>query len=212
METNAISPARCVHPALGAQSLPLLFSFRRCPYAMRARLALRISGVAHEVTEVRLREKPAALLAASPKATVPVLVLPMGAVLEESLEIMHWALAQHDPEHWQAGADAALIAENDGAFKFHLDRYKYPNRYDVEPLAHRAAGLAFLAQLEARLASQPNLCGAQRSLTDMAIVPFVRQFARTDAAWFAAQALPHTQHWLATHLASPLFEAIMARG
>ena len=131
---------------------PLLYTYRRCPYAMRARLALLASGlksgVDYEHREVVLRNKPAALLAASPKATVPVLVLPDGRVIDESLDIMSWALAQNDPEQWLNGTDHALIAANDGPFKAALDRYKYPNRYNVDPLEHRAAGMAHLAQLE----------------------------------------------------------------
>ena len=119
-------------------ALPVLYSFRRCPYAMRARLALAVSGLPLELREVTLRSKPPELLAASPKGTVPVLVLPDGEVIDESLDVMLWALRQHDPESWLEAAEAsldgmlALISECDGAFKQHLDRYKYPNRYAGE--------------------------------------------------------------------------------
>jgi glutathione S-transferase len=190
---------------------PLLYSYRRCPYAMRARLALLASGTAFEPVEVSLRNKPAALLVASPKGTVPVLVLPHGAVIDESLDIMRWALAQHDPEDWLGGDDAALIAANDGAFKHHLDRYKYPERHESHVAEHRSACLTMLGEFEVRLARQDNLCRDQRSLADMAVLPFVRQFAAVDRAWFDAQNLPRLHGWLARHLASLLFAQAMAR-
>jgi glutathione S-transferase len=191
--------------------LPILYSFRRCPYAMRARMALLASATAVEIREIVLRAKPAEMIAVSPKATVPVLVLPDGTVIDESLDIMRWALALGDPEHWLAGDDAALIAANDGAFKHHLDRYKYPERHRSEPLAHREAGLAMLADLDARLARQAWLGGAARGLADIAIFPFVRQFAATDRAWFDAQPLPALQAWLAALTGSALFERAMLR-
>lgn len=192
-------------------TLPLLYSFRRCPYAMRARLALMQAGIACELREVKLAAKPEAMLAASPKGTVPVLVLPSGKVIAESLEIMRWALAGSDPEGWLSRDDPDLIARNDGPFKHDLDRYKYPERHASDPLAHRAAGLDFLRHLDARLADEGQLCGAGRGLADMAIMPFVRQFAATDRAWFDAQDLPRLRHWLDTHLASDIFTAIMVR-
>lgn len=205
-------------------ALPVLYSFRRCPYAMRARLALSVSGQAHELREVVLRNKPADLLAASPKGTVPVLMLPGGEVLDESLDIMRWALARHDPAQWLAppGASsdemAALIAANDGDFKRHLDRYKYPNRYADESgcdaagfaLAHRTQAARWLAQLDARL-DGGWLLGTQASLADMAVLPFVRQFAHTDADWFAAQPWPRLQGWLAAFEASDLYAGVMQK-
>jgi glutathione S-transferase len=193
------------------QADPILYSFRRCPYAMRARLALAISGPRYELREVKLSAKPPEMLSLSPKGTVPVLLLPGGRVIDESLDIMHWALGQHDPEGWLSRNDTALIAANDGPFKQHLDRYKYPERYGVDPHGHRAAGLEMLIVLEDRLSGQSHLSGARRGLTDAAILPFVRQFARVDADWFAAQPLPHLGSWLEGHLASELFEGIMAR-
>ncbi|RYD88220.1 MAG: glutathione S-transferase [Sphingomonadales bacterium] len=189
--------------------MTILYSFRRCPYAMRARMALLVSGVTYEHREVKLRDKPPEMLAASPKGTVPVLVLPGGQVVDESLDIMRWALGQHDPEHWLEGDDAGLIAANDGAFKRHLDRYKYPDRHASDPLEHRAAALAVLDPLEARLAASPWLCGASRTLTDAAIMPFVRQFAAVDRPWFDAQPFPALAAWLAAQLASPLFAEAM---
>lgn len=190
---------------------PVLYSFRRCPYAMRARLALLASGTVCEIREVKLSAKPAELAEASPKATVPVLVLPDGRVIDESFDIMRWALAQNDPEGWLGRADEDLIAANDGAFKHHLDRYKYPHRHGSDPAEHRAAGLAMLSVLEQRLAAQAHLGGDARGLTDAAIMPFVRQFAETDRGWFDAQPLPALQAWLADYLSAPAFAAAMVR-
>ena len=192
-------------------SLPILYSFRRCPYAMRARMALLVSGTVCDIREVSLKAKPAEMIAASPKATVPVLVLPDGGVIDESIDIMRWALARHDPEGWLAGDDRELIAANDGAFKFHLDRYKYPHKYDSDPLLHRIEGLAMLQGLEAHLTTSANLCGEAPALADFAIMPFIRQFAATDADWFTAQPLPLLQAWLTRHIASDRFERAMAK-
>ncbi|MGB3165204.1 MAG: glutathione S-transferase [Alteraurantiacibacter sp.] len=190
----------------------VLYSFRRCPYAMRARMALVASGTRCELREVKLSEKPQAMLSVSPKATVPVLVHADGAFLEESLDIMHWALGHTDPQGWLARQDEALLAECDGAFKQALDRYKYPNRYDdCDPLPHRARGEAFLRKLDKRLAGQGQLCGEQRGFADIAIFPFIRQFANHDRAWFDGLDLPHLQAWLAGHLDSKLFATAMQR-
>jgi glutathione S-transferase len=197
-------------------TLPVLYTFRRCPYAMRARLALAVSGAEIRIREVVLRDKPAEMLAASPKGTVPVLVLPGGTVIDESLDVMHWALALNDPENW-LGADAdetaALTAQCDGPFKQALDRYKYPNRYDgIDPLAQRATGLDILRTWDSRITpSGTHLLAPHRALADMAIFPFVRQFAATDRAWFAEQNLPALKSWLDNHLASPLFKSIMTK-
>jgi glutathione S-transferase len=188
---------------------PILYSFRRCPYAMRARMALIISQTPFSLIEVKLAAKPAELLAASPKATVPVLILPNGTVIDESLDIMHWALDRHDPENWRANIDNSLIATNDGPFKHHLDRTKYPQRHNSDPAIHRAAALEILKNLEPRLT--PHLHGKTPGFTDIALFPFVRQFAAIDPVWFAGQPLPAVQAWLAHHLAMPLFTAAMAR-
>jgi len=191
---------------------PILYSFRRCPYAMRARMALWVAGIAVELREVKLAAKPPELLAVSPKATVPVLVLADGTVIDQSLDIMRWALAQRDPEGWLAGDDAALIAACDGPFKHHLDRAKYPGRYgDDGGTDHRAAALALLAPLEERLEAAPFLCGANRTLADVALFPFIRQFAAIEPAWFAAQPLPRLQDWLERHLGWSLFAAVMPK-
>jgi glutathione S-transferase len=192
-------------------ALPVLYSFRRCPYAMRARLAIAVSGVAVELREIKLSAKPPAMLEASPKGTVPVVVLPDGGVIEQSLEVMHWALGQNDPEGWRGRDDAGLIARNDGPFKHDLDRYKYPERHGSDALVHRERGLVFLTELDARLALHGQLCGSERGLADMAVMPFVRQFAATDPDWFASQPLPHLQRWLAGHLESELFASVMGK-
>lgn len=191
---------------------PVLYSFRRCPYAMRARMALWAAGITVELREVKLAAKPPALLAASPKGTVPVLVLADGTVIDRSLDIMRWALAQHDPEGWLAGEDPALIAANDGPFKDHLDRAKYPGRYaEDDGIDHRSAALTFLAPLEARLGEAPYLGGQARGFTDIALFPFIRQFAAIDPPWFAAQPLPRLQGWLSQLLDSPLFACVMPK-
>ncbi|OHC95147.1 MAG: glutathione S-transferase [Sphingomonadales bacterium GWF1_63_6] len=190
---------------------PILYSFRRCPYAMRARLALAVSGLEVELREVKLSAKPDAMLTASPKGTVPLLVLPNGAVIDQSIDIMRWALAQHDPEDWLSRDDPALVAANDGAFKHDLDRYKYPDRHDTQAETHRASGLAFLLEIEQRLARSAHLCRPARGFADATIIPFVRQFAAVDPAWFAMQPLPNLQNWLSHYLTSELFGAIMVR-
>jgi len=189
----------------------VLYSFRRCPYAIRARLALAISETVCGWREVHLARKPDAMLAASPKGTVPVLVLGDGTVIDESILIMRWALAGNDPEGWLDRDDADLIERNDGPFKHDLDRYKYPDRHQSDVLAHRESGMQFLRTLDSRLSTSSQLCGPKRGLADAAIMPFVRQFAAVDREWFAAQPIPHLLAWLAAHLESPLFAAIMVK-
>jgi len=201
---------------MAEDTLPVLYSFRRCPYAMRARLALHASGLAVEHREIELKNKPARMLAASPKGTVPVLVLPDGRVLDESLDIMRWALQANDPLQWwpkdplRLAENMALIEANDGPFKQALDRYKYPQRFGLaDGAAWREAGAEFLLRLEAMLVTQLHLAGKQQGLCDAALAPFVRQFAHTDKTWFAAQAWPHLARWLAEFEASAAFAAIM---
>ena len=197
-------------------ALPILYSFRRCPYAIRARLALAVSGRTCELREVVLRNKPQGLLCASAKGTVPVLVLPDGRVLEQSLDIMLWALAQHDPQGWltpSAGTVAdmlALVAECDGPFKRALDRCKYPDRYPgTDTAAERDRATAWLGGLEARLSGQAGLFGSHVALADMAVAPFVRQFAGIDAAAWSQQPWPRLQDWLCRWQASPLWTRVM---
>jgi len=203
--------------ALLPQDAPILYSFRRCPYAMRARLALFVSGIRCEMREITLAHKPSNMLEASPKGTVPVLVL-KDRVLDQSLDIMHWALGQNDPEGWSTSGQTldeeahALVRMCDDAFKTHLDRYKYPNRYDLpDGLADREAGSTYLDQLNTKLMQSKFLMGAKWSWVDAAIAPFVRQFARTDRAWFDAQAWTALQNWLTQFEQSDNFSSVMHR-
>jgi len=190
----------------------VLYSFRRCPYAMRARMALRYSGVPLSIVEVSLKAKPAEMLAASPKGTVPVLVCADGSVIEQSLDIMHWALARHDPDNWLQPGCAALIEENDTRFKVLLDRYKYAIRYPEHPMEYyRAQGAEFLQRLEDVLARSPYLAGPALSLADVALAPFVRQFAHVDRDWFEQAPYPHLNAWLERFLASELFSSVMKK-
>jgi len=203
--------------ALLPQDAPILYSFRRCPYAMRARLALLVSGIRCEMREITLAHKPSNMLEASPKGTVPVLVL-KDRVLDQSFDIMHWALGQNDPEGWSTSGQTldeeahALVRMCDDAFKTHLDRYKYPNRYDLpNGLADRKAGSAYLDQLNTKLMQSKFLMGAKWSWVDAAVAPFVRQFARTDRVWFDAQAWTPLQNWLTQFEQSESFIAVMHR-
>lgn len=191
--------------------VPILYSFRRCPYAMRARLAVLASGLRVELREVALRDKPAAMIAVSPKGTVPVLVLPGGDVIDESLDIMLWAFRIGEEAGWRDGHDAGLIAANDGPFKHHLDRYKYADRYGVSPIEHRTAATVYLRQLDDRLEGQTNLHGAVPSMSDIAILPFVRQFAETDRHYFDGLPLANVQRWLERFLGSSMFATVMVR-
>ena len=196
----------------------ILYSFRRCPWAMRARLALRYAGCAVEVREVAMKAKPAELLALSPKGTVPVLDTGEG-VLEESLDIMRWALNQHDPEDWRLLADPAaaaqaeaLIASNDSTFKAQVNLYKYAERYPAHSREHyRQQAEAWLAQLEGLLAGRPYLLANHPSLADAALLPLMRQFAGVEPEWFAEAAYPRLRSWLEGWLASPLFKVVMAK-
>lgn len=174
-------------------------------------MALLVSGVAYEHREIILRAKPASMLAASPKGTVPVLVLPDGRAIDESIDIMRWALACGDPEGWMDRADLHRIAAFDGAFKHHLDRYKYWTRHGVDPLVHRSAALEMLVEFDADQAGQDYLGGTTRGFTDIAIFPFVRQFAGVDPDWFEANAPDRVREWLAALTGSDLFDRAMAR-
>ncbi|NBB99082.1 MAG: glutathione S-transferase [Alphaproteobacteria bacterium] len=187
---------------------PILYSFRRCPYAIRARLALAASGTQVALREILLRDKPAAFLAASPSGTVPCLVTG-GRVIDESLDIMLWALRQNDPEGWLDMPDAGhdWIARNDGSFKHALDRVKYASRYpDDDPQAHLADACAHLAALDTAL--EGGLFD-RPTLADYAMLPFIRQFAFIDKPWFDAQPWPRLHAWLERFLASDRFAAVM---
>lgn len=205
-----------VHHQLG---LPVLYSFRRCPYAMRARLAILAAGLEVEIRELVLRAKPEHMLALSPKGTVPVLWLPNGQVIDESLDVMHWAIAQQYPVNWcvpdadQLAQVKAWLVLLDGEFKANLDRYKYPNRYNnCDPLPHRQACVDVMAHWEKALAFTGGdyLFGPKPSVADCAILPFVRQFRIADEAWFdSSLGLPCVQAWLQRFLQSTWLEEAM---
>lgn len=203
---------------IDALSRPLLYSFRRCPYAMRARMGLFAAGKEVELREIVLRDKPVHMLEISPKGTVPVLQLTDGTVLEESLDIMLWALGQNDPDGWltpeKGSLDdmSALIDEIDGAFKHHLDRYKYATRYEgADEMVHRSLAMVALAPLVARLERTSQLFGSLISLADIALFPFVRQFANTDRVWFDENVPDVLQTWLQSHEKSDLFAIIFQK-
>jgi glutathione S-transferase len=195
--------------------LPILYSYRRCPYAMRARMALSYAGIAVEVREISLKDKPAHMLQVSPKATVPVLVLPDGQVIDQSLQIMQWALQQHDADGWLSADPqhaALLIAENDGSFKQNLDRYKYAIRFPEHSAAdYRQQGELFLAKLELHLQQTSFLLSNKISLADIAIFPFIRQFAAVDGDWFASADYIKLKSWLQHLVESELFQGAMLK-
>lgn len=177
-------------------------------------MALRYAGIAVEIREISLREKPRAMLEVSPKGTVPVLVLPDGSVIDESLDIMNWALSRQDPDGWRLEGEAAerLIRENDTCFKQALDRYKYPDRYPGRSAeVHRGLGEQFLLRLELLLESHAYLLADRLTLADAAIFPFIRQFSMVDMGWFASAPYPRLRQWLEGLLASDLFGGVMQK-
>jgi len=203
---------------LDAKDKPVLYTFRRCPYAMRARMGIHASGIEMEWRELVLRNKPEHMVAISPKATVPVVQLADGTVIDESYDVMLWALGENDPHGWLATDPAlkaqasALIVECDGPFKAYLDHYKYPNRYDgVNALEERDAAVEILTKWNGLLENLNYLVSASPSLADYAIFPFVRQFANVDREWFDGLPLPHLQAWLERHLSSDIFADIMLK-
>lgn len=195
-----------------------LYSFRRCPYAMRARMALHYSGVPVEIVEVSLKDKPAEMLALSPKGTVPVLNA-NGRVIDESLAIMRWALEQHDPDDWRLKNDPGaelvtnmLIETNDTQFKTSLNHYKYAERYPEKPMeVYRMECEMIAHSLDLMLADQDYLLGDQLSLADVALLPFIRQFAHVDREWFAQTPYVALQGWLQRLLESELFTSVMKK-
>jgi glutathione S-transferase len=199
---------------------PILYSFRRCPYAVRSRLALAISQQVYELREVSLKNKPPELLQASPKGTVPVLIDIDGRIIDESIDIMLWALTKQDPANWLSPQYGTLlnmkelINQFDQGFKYHLDRYKYPNRFqdiDPHPLFHRQECVLYLERLEEKLTENTYLFGNHITLADMAIAPFVRQFAHTDKDWFDQQSWSHVHRWLDILINSQLYVQVMAK-
>ena len=198
-----------------SNALNVLYNYRRCPYAMRARMALVVANIQCSVHEIDFKNKPTAMLEVSPKGTVPVLVLGDGTLIDESLDVVLWALGQGDPEGYldcDVEIAKALIAKNDGAFKAALDRYKYPNRFPDEDCSNaREEALSYLKQLESLLQKHKNLMGDNVSVADICIFPFVRQFANVDKEWFEAQDILATQSWLNRHIQSDLFQKIFKK-
>ncbi|MFT7183852.1 MAG: glutathione S-transferase [Oceanicoccus sp.] len=179
---------------------------------MRARFAILKSGQRVLLREVLLREKPPSLLSVSPKGTVPVLVLNDGTVFEESLEIMQWALAQNDPDAWLDETGLELVSENDASFKKALDRYKYFDRHPENPqLYYREKAEVFIQKLEKVLSTSTFLAGEEIRFVDVAIFPFIRQFASIDLIWFESSRYIHVRRWLQTFIKSPLFEQSMVK-
>lgn len=196
--------------------VPVLYSYRRCPYAMRARMALKYAGIDVEIREISLRDKPKQMITLSPKATVPVLVLTDGHVIDESLDIMNWALGQQDKDGWrQIDLDAAkaLITENDGSFKQSLDAYKYAERHpEKTPEEHRQDGEVFLAKLERLISAHGDgLFGRLPTMVDVAIFPFIRQFKGVDSQLFESSPYPKLNSWLNSLITSDLFISIMKK-
>ncbi len=199
----------------GLYTLPILYSYRRCPYAMRARMALKYAGIPVEIREISLKDKPAHMLQVSPKGTVPVLVLPSGKVIDQSIEIMHWALHENDVDGWLS-ADASqtrqLIDENDGSFKQALDKYKYAIRFPEQSTqVYRTQGEAFFSKLERKLEGTSFLVADTLSLADIAIFPFIRQFAAVDTAWFESADYLKLKTWLKHLVESALFQSVMEK-
>ncbi|MGA0310003.1 MAG: glutathione S-transferase [Candidatus Puniceispirillaceae bacterium] len=197
---------------------PIFWSFRRCPYAMRARLAIAASGQVVQLREILLRDKPDAFLLASPKGTVPVLVLEDGTVIDESRDVMFWALGRNDPDDWLAiwrqdpQQVTAFLDRLDGPFKHDLDRYKYASRYaGADATIHQANGAKFLHELDTALQQTRALSGANLGILDFACLPFVRQFRIANPAWFDAQPWPHLSAWLSAFLNSARFQKIMEK-
>ena len=193
--------------------LPILYSFRRCPYAIRARLAIAYSSIRVELREVSLANKPSAMLSLSAKGTVP--ILQYGEmVIDESMDIISWALQQSDPDCWlraeYKAKEQRLIAENDNQFKFWLDRYKYWDRYpEHSQQYYRAQAQQFLQKLEDLLVENEFIFCPQLTLADIAIFPFIRQFAYVDKPWFDGAPYPNIQRWLGYLLTCELFEQVM---
>lgn len=193
-----------------------LYSFRRCPYAMRARLGILFAELQVELREITLKNKPSQMLAISPKGTVPVLQLVDGTVIEESTEIMIWALEQQDPQglldaEVQQQANA-LIDKNDNEFKYWLDRYKYADRHtDMTQTEYRQKGEIFLQVLEELLTKNSYLLGKTVTIADIGIMPFIRQFAHVDRDVFYSLPYPNLQRWLQDWLQHPFFLQTMTK-
>ena len=215
-DSKAADLVLTVKKYMTAYSLSCLYSFRRCPYAMRARLGLLFAELPVELREITLKNKPAKMLAISPKGTVPVLQLADGVVIEESRDIMEWALEQQDPQELlnpkTLHQGNTLIEQNDQEFKHWLDRYKYADRHiEMTQTEYRQKGEAFLQILEALLTKNTYLLGDSVTIADIGIMPFVRQFAHVDRDVFYSLPYPKLQIWLKNWLAHPLFIQAMTK-
>ena len=191
---------------------PLLYSYRRCPYAMRARMALVSAQIQCDVVEVDFKNKPDHMLEISPKGTVPVLQTSDGKVIDESLDIIQWALENNDPDDLLIADATVLIEENDGPFKAALDRYKYPNRFSGEDCSRvRDDGEAFLKKLNDILEGSNFLVESRLTMADISIFPFIRQFANVDRPWFDNLPYEPLQNWLSKNIESDLFQHIFKK-
>jgi glutathione S-transferase len=196
----------------------VLYTFRRCPYAIRARMAIFIAGIDMELREVALKNKPQDMLDASRKGTVPVLC-DGTKIIDESLDIMLWALGINDPDQWYSRYSEAektsamqLIDESDNDFKRWLDKYKYADRHpEHTPEYYRHMCTNFLAKLDNSLKKQPHLITPAITLADIAIFPFVRQFSMVDRDWFDQCDFKAVRIWLETMLELPVFKRVMAK-
>ena len=197
---------------------PIVYSFRRCPYAIGARLALREAGIVCELREVVLKDKPAEMLAVSPKGTVPVLVLSDGRIIDESIDVIQWALEQSDPRGLLTPTTGTVVEMRllmdsiESDFKFHLDRYKYANRYEgSDSTEHRQLASQYLYKVEGRLQEHDHLYGERPSMADITLAPFVRQFANTDRPWFDSEPWPRLISWLDSFLSAQRFLDVMEK-
>jgi len=205
--------------SIGANTLPILYSLRNCPYAMRARIAIFKSQQPILLRDLVLSNKPEELIVASPKATVPVLVLVNGTVVDESLEVMLWALKESDPSDLLHNEEVGsleemltLINDFDVNFKTCLEQYKCAKRYrEDDLLTRREACEVYINKIEQRLTRHAFLMSAKESLADIALLPFIRQFARVERQWYLQSAYPKTRQWLNHYLQSPMFTKVMAK-
>ena len=201
------------------KKIPILFSFRRCPYAMRARIAIKLCDLECEIREINLKSKNKEFLKLSPKGTVPVLVLPDDKIIEESIDIVHWAIKTNDPYNLKLdnpikfNEDIKLIRIFDGEFKYHLDRYKYDTRFkDAKREEHKYKARDLLVNLNDRLEEKKWLNGDNVSLSDISILPFIRQYRIADIKWFDEQLeLPNINRWLDNFLNSKILNNVMKK-
>lgn len=201
------------------QKIPILFSFRRCPYAMRARIAIKLCSLECEIREINLKLKNKEFLELSPKGTVPVLVLPDNKIIEESMDIIHWAISNNDPYNLKLknleiyNKDMDLISIFDNEFKYHLDRYKYNSRYKgINKEEHKYKARDLLVNLNNSLKEKQWLNGENISISDISILPFIRQYRIADIKWFDEKLeLPNINRWLDKFLNSKIFNNVMKK-